>query len=176
MYFGIRTTSVPRFARSIASAMTSTSGCPRSARVACGIGFRFSSLTTSGSTSSSRPTPSLKSCSTTGLPVPEHPTTVIAIQQDTGRSGGDFAFSRDIALGTKVRVRVPGREVILAAAPPAGLSLHNVLTGRVSAIQDESGSGHVVVQLQIGKLRLLAEVTQMRPSTGAGAQAGLFTR
>ena len=58
-----------------------------------------------------------------------------------------------------MRVRVPAREVILASAPPAGLSLHNVLTGRVSAIQDESGGGHVV-QLQIGKLRLLAEVTQ----------------
>jgi molybdate transport system ATP-binding protein len=67
---------------------------------------------------------------------------------------------KDIAIGTKARVRVPAREVILASAPPAGLSLHNVLTGTVSSIQDDAGSGQVVVQLQVGQLRLLAEVTR----------------
>jgi molybdate transport system ATP-binding protein len=66
----------------------------------------------------------------------------------------------DVAVGTTVRVRVPAREVILATSAPDGLSLHNVLTGSVSAVHAAAGGDHMVVQMAIGSLRLLAEVTR----------------
>jgi molybdate transport system ATP-binding protein len=62
------------------------------------------------------------------------------------------------AAGTPVRVRIPGREIILATAAPSGLSLHNVLEGTVTAVNlDED---RAVVQLAVGGVRLLAEVTR----------------
>ena len=59
-----------------------------------------------------------------------------------------------------MRVRIPAREVILATREPDGLSLHNILAGTVSAIHDEPGSDHVVVQVAVGRLLLLAQVTR----------------
>ena len=67
---------------------------------------------------------------------------------------------RDIPVGARVRVRIPAREVILATHAPDGLSLHNVLTGTVSALHAEPGDTQVVVQLAVGSVRLLAEVTR----------------
>jgi molybdate transport system ATP-binding protein len=61
--------------------------------------------------------------------------------------------------GARVRVRVPGREVILATAPPAGLSLHNVLRGTVTAVEVDE-TDRAIVQLAIGGIHLLAEVTR----------------
>jgi molybdate transport system ATP-binding protein len=60
--------------------------------------------------------------------------------------------------GDRVRVRIPAREVILATRPPEGLSLHNVLSGRVSRV--ERGHDHVLVQLAVEDARVLAEVTE----------------
>ena len=71
-----------------------------------------------------------------------------------------LAARRPIPTGTTVRVRVPAREVILAMRAPEGLSLHNVLSGRVSAIHTDPGLDHVIVQVEVGSLLLLAEVTQ----------------
>jgi molybdate transport system ATP-binding protein len=62
--------------------------------------------------------------------------------------------------GSTVRVRVPAREVILATRRPDGLSLHNVLAGTVARIHAESGSDHAVVQVAVGRLLILAEVTR----------------
>ena len=67
---------------------------------------------------------------------------------------------RDIELGTTVRVRVPAREVILASVTPQGLSPHNVLAGTVSAIHAETALDQVVVQIAVGGVLLLAEVTR----------------
>jgi molybdate transport system ATP-binding protein len=67
---------------------------------------------------------------------------------------------RDVAIGTAVRVRVPAREVILASVAPQGLSPHNVLAGTVSAVHAEPALDQVVVQIAVGGLRLLAEVTR----------------
>lgn len=64
-----------------------------------------------------------------------------------------------LATGATVRVRIPAREVILATMAPVGLSLHNILVGRVSEIQAEPSSAHVLVQLAVGRTTLLAEVT-----------------
>ena len=71
-----------------------------------------------------------------------------------------LAVARDIAVDATVRVRIPAREVILATRQPEGLSLHNVLSGTVSAIHAEPASDHVIVQIAVGRVLLLAEVTR----------------
>jgi molybdate transport system ATP-binding protein len=67
---------------------------------------------------------------------------------------------RDLPVGAIVRVRVPAREVILASRAPEGLSLHNVLAGTVSNIHADPSADAVVVQIAVGRLLLLAEVTR----------------
>jgi molybdate transport system ATP-binding protein len=64
-----------------------------------------------------------------------------------------------LAAGSVVRVRIPAREVILASRAPEGLSLHNVLAGTVSVIHPDAGAGHAIVQVSVGSILLLAEVT-----------------
>lgn len=71
-----------------------------------------------------------------------------------------LAPRRDIRVGERVRIRIPAREVILASSPPQGLSLHNVLSGTVIALHAVPSLDQVVVQLAVGKLLLLAEVTR----------------
>ena len=63
-----------------------------------------------------------------------------------------------LAAGTTVRIRVPAREIILATSRPEGLSLHNILPGRI--VEVGPGGDQVLVQLRIGDVRLLAEVTR----------------
>ena len=64
------------------------------------------------------------------------------------------------APGTTVRVRIPAREVILATSEPDGLSLHNALSGTVSAMTADPAFDHVIVQIAVGRVLLLAEVTR----------------
>ena len=71
-----------------------------------------------------------------------------------------LAPARHLTATTVVRVRIPAREVILATSAPAGLSLHNVLSGTVSAIHDDRALDAVFVQLTVGPTALLAEVTR----------------
>jgi molybdate transport system ATP-binding protein len=71
-----------------------------------------------------------------------------------------LAADRDLAMGTNVRVRIPAREVILATREPEGVSLHNVLSGTVSAIHVDPAFEHVIVQIAVGRVLLLAEVTR----------------
>ncbi len=71
-----------------------------------------------------------------------------------------LAANRDAVPGTRVRVRIPAREIILATSPPEGLSLHNVLAGTVSAIHADPSVDQVVVQIAVGRILLLAEVTR----------------
>ena len=71
-----------------------------------------------------------------------------------------LASDRGVAVGTIVRVRIPAREVILATREPEGLSLHNVLAGTVSALHADPAFDHVIVQVAVGRLLLLAEVTR----------------
>jgi molybdate transport system ATP-binding protein len=77
----------------------------------------------------------------------------------TFEGGTLLAPARHLTAGTVVRVRIPAREVILATSAPTGLSLHNVLSGTVSAMHDAPLDA-VVVQLTVGRLVLLAEVTR----------------
>ena len=62
--------------------------------------------------------------------------------------------------GSRVRVRIPAREVILASSPTTGLSLHNVLEATVTAIHAAPSANLAVVQLAVGRTNLLAEVTR----------------
>jgi molybdate transport system ATP-binding protein len=83
-----------------------------------------------------------------------------------------LASVRGVAEGTRVRVRIPAREVILATRAPEGLSLHNVLSGTVSAIHVEPAFDHVLVQIAVGGTLVLAEVTRdaiARLGTAVGA-------
>ena len=93
-----------------------------------------------------------------------------------------LAPSRHLTADTAVRVRIPAREIILATSAPTGLSLHNVLSGTVSAIHDDTAFDVVIVQLTVGRLLLLAEVTrdavhtldiQDRPPSACAGQIGL---
>ncbi|MFN7985349.1 MAG: molybdenum ABC transporter ATP-binding protein [Vicinamibacterales bacterium] len=63
-------------------------------------------------------------------------------------------------VGTTLRLRVPAREVILASERPSGLSLHNALPATVKAVESDSDSRHSIVQLAVGQVTLLAEVTR----------------
>jgi molybdate transport system ATP-binding protein len=71
-----------------------------------------------------------------------------------------LAADRALDAGTTVRVRIPAREVILASQEPSGLSLHNALPGTVSAITDDAAFDRVIVQIALGGVLLLAEVTR----------------
>jgi molybdate transport system ATP-binding protein len=75
--------------------------------------------------------------------------------------GGSLVVAdRSLPVGAIVRLRVPAREVILATKPPEGLSLHNVLSGTVSTIHTDPAFDHVIVQISVGRVLLLAEVTR----------------
>jgi molybdate transport system ATP-binding protein len=74
--------------------------------------------------------------------------------------GALLAPDRELIEGTTVRVRIPAREVILATSEPAGLSLHNALSGTVAAVHLDASADHVVVQIAVGRTLLLAEVTR----------------
>ena len=75
--------------------------------------------------------------------------------------GGTLLASGSAApVGSTVRLRIPAREVILATRAPEGLSLHNALQGTVSAVYTEPTADHAIVQIAVGDVRLLAEITR----------------
>jgi molybdate transport system ATP-binding protein len=71
-----------------------------------------------------------------------------------------LAPNRDVAVGARVRVRIPAREVIMSTKAPDGLSLHNVLSGTVTAVHAAAPTDQVTVQIAVGGVLLLAEVTR----------------
>ena len=71
-----------------------------------------------------------------------------------------IASNRVLDAGTVVRVRIAARDVILATSEPDGLSLHNVLPGTVTALNADPAFDHIVVQIAVGEVLLLAEVTR----------------
>jgi molybdate transport system ATP-binding protein len=71
-----------------------------------------------------------------------------------------LAPARAAQLGADVRLRIPAREVILATRAPEGLSLHNTLAGTVAAVHPDPASDNVIVQIAVGRVLLLAEVTR----------------
>ncbi|MEO7760569.1 MAG: molybdenum ABC transporter ATP-binding protein, partial [Casimicrobiaceae bacterium] len=74
--------------------------------------------------------------------------------------GGELSIPRiDAAPGERVRARIRARDVSLATHRPDGISILNILPGRVTAIHDEAGP-IVEIQLAIGHATLLARITQ----------------
>ena len=65
----------------------------------------------------------------------------------------------DLPVGSRLRVRIRARDVILALARPAGISTLNVLAGEVEALAPVA-EGALEVQLRLGPERLLARVTR----------------
>jgi molybdate transport system ATP-binding protein len=62
--------------------------------------------------------------------------------------------------GTQVRIRVPAREVILAAHEPGPTSVHNVIAGSVRAIAEVEGKHAGIVEVAIAdNVSLLARIT-----------------
>jgi len=80
--------------------------------------------------------------------------------QLTFEGGTLLASESSVSAGSKVRLRIPAREVILATSEPKGLSLHNALSGTVSAIHIDPAFDHVIVQVAVGEVLLLAEITR----------------
>lgn len=63
------------------------------------------------------------------------------------------------ALGTRLRVRIPAREIILATEAPAGISLHNILPVLVVAVTKDAARHTAMVELGTAGVRLLARIT-----------------
>jgi molybdate transport system ATP-binding protein len=65
----------------------------------------------------------------------------------------------DASVGSKCRIRVPAREVILAGKPPEAISLHNIISGTVRRIASDPARRAVMVEIALPDGALLARVT-----------------
>jgi molybdate transport system ATP-binding protein len=70
----------------------------------------------------------------------------------------------DLPIGTSVRVRLRARDVMVANAPPAGLSALNVFPGKVIALR-KSGEGDVEVDIDCTGVRVAARLTRKSVET-----------
>jgi molybdate transport system ATP-binding protein len=66
---------------------------------------------------------------------------------------------RDAPLGTRVRVQLLARDVILATQPVQGLSVRNALASTVTEIASDA-SGAVLVSVDVGGATVLARITE----------------
>jgi molybdate transport system ATP-binding protein len=73
--------------------------------------------------------------------------------------------------GEQVRVRVRARDVSIALAPPSGISIRNVLAGKVVELGEEEGSS-LDVRLDLGGTPLLARITR-KSALELGLKPGL---
>lgn len=74
--------------------------------------------------------------------------------------GGELvAPGVDTPVGTRVRIRIRARDVTLATLRPQGLSIRNILEGRVSAIEDRGGA-IVEVRVQLAGRELLSRISR----------------
>jgi len=83
-------------------------------------------------------------------------------RQLTRLAGVDIALSVPLlasAVGARVRVRVPAREIILAGAVPQAISVHNALEGIVRRVVDDPQRRAAMVEAMFGDTVLLARIT-----------------
>jgi molybdate transport system ATP-binding protein len=73
--------------------------------------------------------------------------------------------------GETVRIRVRARDVSIALSRPAGLSIRNVLSGRVTSLGEEEGPS-LDVTLDLGGTPLIARITR-KSATELGLRPGL---
>lgn len=72
--------------------------------------------------------------------------------------------------GSRVRLRVRARDVMLATAPPTSISANNVIEGTVQAVREDAGP-YVDVRIDCAGVALLARITKLsrfRLSIGEG--------
>jgi molybdate transport system ATP-binding protein len=74
------------------------------------------------------------------------------------------APSLDLPIGTTVRVRIRARDVMIANAPPVGLSALNVLPGKVIDLR-KAGEALVEVHIDCGGVGLTARLTRKSVET-----------
>jgi molybdate transport system ATP-binding protein len=79
------------------------------------------------------------------------------------RAGLLRAPSLDLPTGTTVRIRIRSRDVMIATAPPVGLSALNVLPGKV--IDLRKAAALVEVHIDCGGVRLTARLTRKSVET-----------
>jgi molybdate transport system ATP-binding protein len=82
-----------------------------------------------------------------------------------------YVSLRDVAAGSRVRVQLLARDIILATESPRGLSVQNSLQGVVVDVTDDEHEA-VLVKVDIGGAIVLARITQnaleaLRLRTGA---------
>lgn len=63
------------------------------------------------------------------------------------------------AIGTKLRVRIDAKDVVLAVSEPRGISALNILPAELLTLRQGDGPG-VMAQLRVGNARLLARITR----------------
>lgn len=73
--------------------------------------------------------------------------------------GSIFVAGRREAIGHRLRCRIHARDVSLALNKPGETSILNIFQGTVTAIVPTDTIGHVVVQLHVGEIPLLARIT-----------------
>lgn len=73
--------------------------------------------------------------------------------------GALLAPSLEAAPGTRIRLRIPAREVALATEAPQGISVHNILAGTVAAISPGPAPALAIVAVRVEAATLLAQVT-----------------
>jgi molybdate transport system ATP-binding protein len=66
----------------------------------------------------------------------------------------------DLPIRAACRVRIPAREVILAAQPPEQISLHNIVPGTVRRIANDRVRRSVIVEIGLPSGGLLSRVTE----------------
>ncbi len=75
-------------------------------------------------------------------------------------AGGELRVPRlDLAVGSRLRLRIRARDVMIADRPPQGLSALNALAGRIAALRLEEGA-IAELALDLGGERVLARVTR----------------
>jgi molybdate transport system ATP-binding protein len=65
----------------------------------------------------------------------------------------------DRPAGSRIRVRIPAREIILAGEKPRSISVHNALEGTVRRVVEDRPRRAAMVEVLVGDTALLARVT-----------------
>jgi molybdate transport system ATP-binding protein len=75
-------------------------------------------------------------------------------------NGGVICVPRiDLPVGAALRVHIRARDVALAVQPPVGISIRNILRGRVVEMTENAGA-FVEIKLMVGATALVARVTR----------------
>jgi molybdate transport system ATP-binding protein len=65
-----------------------------------------------------------------------------------------------LAAGAQVRLRIRARDVALATERPRGISIRNVLAGRIAALEEEADTAFAEALVDVGGARLRARITR----------------